>query len=131
MEENKIGGKGLFYMAHPYTAKDADGNYVREAEDANFQLCNYRAGRLMLAGYNVYSPISHTHPIHMATPEFLQRHEHEMWYEVDMNLISKANFDGIILAPGWENSKGCCAEKIVFEHRGLKVLYYKDIIKGD
>ena len=123
--------KGFYYFAHPYTVKDKDGNYVPEGEDANFQLCNFRASRLLLAGYNIYSPISHTHPIHRACPEFLQRHEHDMWYQLDLDFISKTNFDGVIMAPDWEKSSGCKIEKETFEKKGLPVLYYGDIILKD
>jgi len=120
--------KGLYYFAHPYTCVDKDGKYVPEGEEANFRLCCYRAGQLLLRGYNIYSPISHTHPIHLATPEFLAREEHEMWYELDMDFINKTDFDGIILAPKWPLSRGCVMEKVAFEAIPKPVRYYKDII---
>lgn len=120
---------GLYYMAHPYTCKDEHGNFVLAGEDANFQLANYRASRLLLLGYNVYSPISHTHPIHRACPEFLARHEHELWYRLDIAFLENASFTGVILCPGWEKSKGCLLEKKWFEQRDLSVLYYEDLIK--
>lgn len=123
--------KGLWYFAHPYTVKDKNGNYVPNGEEANFRLCNYRASRLLLAGYNIYSPISHTHPIHIACPEFLATHEHEKWYQLDNDFINKTDWNGIILAPNWKNSSGCKAEKEQFELRNLPVLYYSDIIKKD
>lgn len=124
--------KGLFYFAHKYTAKDVDGNYVQAAESANFAICNFRAGELLKRGYNVYSPISHTHPIHMATPQFLAEHAHEMWYGLDNEIIAKCNFDGIILAPGWEDSKGCIAELQMFKDTKAEasVLYYDEIVGG-
>lgn len=121
--------KGLWYFAHPYTVKDKDDNYLLEGEEANFRLCNYRASRLLLAGYNIYSPISHTHPIQIACPEFLGRQEHEMWYHLDEHLIGRTNFDGIILAPGWSYSKGCCQEHDIFVAERKIVLLYSDIIK--
>ena len=126
-KNQKTKTKGLWYFAHPYTCVDKDGNYVPEGEEANFQLANYRAGRLFLMGYNVYSPISHTHPIHRACPEFLTRHEHEIWYHLDMEMIEKTSFDGIILAPGWENSKGCRMERDWFVERGLPVLHFVEL----
>ena len=116
--------KGFYYFAHPYTARDKDGNFVPEAEEANFQLCNQRAARLIEAGYNIYSPISHTHPIHRASPVFLSRHEHEAWYELDMEFLAKTQFDGIILAPGWEDSKGCRMEQEWFTEKGLEIKFY-------
>ena len=120
--------KGLWYFAHPYTARDKDGNFVQEAEDANFQICNYRAAQLIMRGYNVYSPISHTHPIHRSCPEFLKNHEHEMWYHLDNEVIERTKFTGIILAPGWEDSSGCVAERVLFETIELPVHLYKTIV---
>lgn len=121
--------KGLWYFAHPYTAKDPHGNYVSAAEDANFILANIRASELLKRGYSVYSPISHTHPIHVACPEFLANHEHELWYEIDNHLIARVEFKGIILAPGWEESTGCCDERGWFEHHDKMILLYEDVIK--
>lgn len=123
--------KGLWYFAHPYTCRDKSGNFVPEGEDANFNICNFRASRLFLAGYNIYSPISHTHPIHRACPEFLARHEHVLWYQLDFDFINRTDFTGIILAPSWENSSGCIGEKKMFEDKNLPVLFYVDIVKEE
>lgn len=122
--------KGLWYFAHPYTCKDKDGNYVPEGEEANFRLANYRAARLIKAGYNVYSPISHTHPIHRALPAFLARHEHELWYELDLDFLKRTKFAGIILAPGWTQSKGCGMEHDWFLKKHLPRVNYSDIISN-
>lgn len=119
----------LYYFAHPYTVVDDNGNYVSDGEDANFQLCNQRAARLFEKGYNIYSPISHTHPIHRASPTFLARHEHEVWYLLDMAFIEKTNFDGIILAPGWQGSKGCNMERNWFLENGREILLYDEMIE--
>ncbi len=61
-----MANKGLWYFAHPYTCKDAEGYYVQAGEDANFAICCIRSGELLERGYNIYSPIAHTHPIHKA-----------------------------------------------------------------
>lgn len=119
----------LYYFAHPYSVKNLFGDYILFAEDANFRICNVRAAQLIERGYLIYSPISQNHPIHMASPAFLKDEVHEMWYKFDAAFIKQANFAGIILAPGWEDSKGCCAERKLFEERGLELLYYKDIVE--
>ena len=121
---------GFYYFAHPYTCVDAEGKYVSEGEEANFNICNYRAGRLLAMGYNIYSPISHTHPIHRASPVFLARHEHKAWYYLDLEFIARTDFDGIVLAPAWELSKGCKMEREAFEKRNLPVYLYADIINA-
>ena len=130
MDITKSTTRGLWYFAHPYTCRDNDGNFVFEGEEANFQICNIRAGELLNLGYNIYSPISHTHPIHRASPSMLARHEHELWYQLDNEVIDSTNWAGIILAPGWENSSGCKAEKDKIEAKGLPSRLYADIMLG-
>ena len=123
--------KGVHYFAHPYTARDGEGNLVPAAEEANFNLCNIRAGELLKRGYNVYSPISHTHPIHRACPAFLKNHEHKMWYHLDNQIIARMKWDGIILAPGWEDSTGCCDELDLFRGMELPNREYDEIIRTE
>jgi len=130
MNITKATNRGLWYFAHPYTCKDSKGNYVSEGEEANFNLCNIQAAKLIKAGYNIYAPITHTHPIHRASPELLARHEHELWYQLDNEFIDSVMWKGIILAPDWEKSLGCRAEKERFEAKGLQVLLYSDIIRN-
>lgn len=120
--------KGLYYFAHPYTVKDAHGRYVQPAETANFHLCCYRSAQLLMRGYNVYSPIAHTHPIHMACVEFLRNHEHNIWYKLDNMVIDRVQWDGIILAPQWQTSPGCMAERERFVIRKLPVYHYDTVI---
>ena len=115
--------KGLWYLAHPYTVKNKKGEYVAGGEEANFQLCNLRAARLIEKGVLIYSPISHTHPIHQIYPPFVGGEVHVMWYEFDNAIIRATPFEGIILSPGWENSQGCRGEKVLFEELGRKVKY--------
>jgi len=124
-----MANKGLWYFAHPYTCKDAEGYYVQAGEDANFAICCIRSGELLERGYNIYSPIAHTHPIHKASPTFLARREHDMWYRLDNEFIAKTDWAGIILAPGWDESKGCIAECGQFVLRGLPVKHYEDIVQ--
>ena len=110
MNKIEIASKGLWYFAHPYTCRDKDGSYVPEGEEANFNICNMRAAELLIRGYNVYAPISHTHPIHRACPIFLAQHEHDIWYKLDNEVIARTDWNGIILAPKWGESGGCKAE---------------------
>ena len=114
---------GLWYFAHPYTVKNEKGDYVFEGEEANFRLCNYRAALLIEKGILLYSPISHTHPIHSASPVFAGGQAHGLWYDFDNAFIRIVPFTGIILAPGWQDSKGCKGEKALFEDLGREVRY--------
>ncbi len=122
---------GLWYFAHPYSVIRDDGQYVFRGNAANFNLCCYRSGKLSLAGYVIYSPIAHTHSIQYATPEFMAQsgpEEHDYWIELDLELIRRAGFTGIIMAPLWEKSRGCTGERDWFLRHDKQVLYYKDII---
>ncbi len=122
--------KGIWYFAHPYTCKDKNGNYVPGGEEANFRLCCYRSAKLIEAGYAIISPISHTHPIHMAYPPFVGQQVHDMWYEFDNEMIRQIPFKGIIMAPGWRDSKGCVAEVEMFHKLDRVQVHYNSII-GD
>lgn len=113
----------LWYFAHIYTATD------KRAELANFNLCGIRTAKLIKQGYFVYSPICHTHPIHMAWPEFLVNDERELWIALDMIIIQRTNFTGLILAPLWEQSDGCCGERDKFIELGKPIKLYEDIMK--
>jgi len=119
---------GLWYFCHPYTRKDRQGNYVPAAEAANFLLACVRSGELIRRGFNIYSPIAHTHPIHAACPALLASHEHELWYHLDNEVIDAIKWKGIILAPEWETSKGCVAECDRISAQGGRVCRYEEII---
>ena len=119
----------LWYFAHPYTVKDKYGNYSLAAETANFNLCCWRSGQLFLRGYNVYSPVAHTHSIHVATPEFLANEVHNMWYEMDEEFIRNTDFAGIILAPGWQRSDGCKKERALFEDLGREIRFFEAVMQ--
>ena len=113
----------LWYFAHIYTATD------KRAELANFNLCCIRTAKLIKKGYFVYSPICHTHPIHMAWPEFLVNDERELWIKLDMLIIQRTDFTGLILAPLWEKSSGCHGERETFIELGKPIKLYEDIMK--
>lgn len=118
--------EGLWYFASAYSVRTADGRPCLAAETANFQLACIRAARLIEAGWLIFSPIAHSHPIHCAYAPFLAREEHELWYRLDHALIRTVPFRGIILAPEWGTSTGCVAEKILFEQLGRQVRYYHE-----
>lgn len=128
MDITKSTSGGLWYFAHPYTCKDKDGNFIPEGEEAHFHICNIRAAELLDRGYNVYSSISHIHPIYRASSSMLARQEHELWYHLDNEFIDSVDWAGIILAPGWEKSSGCRAEKERIEAKGLPSVLYADIV---
>jgi len=122
---------GLWYFAHPYTVKDRDGKNIYLAEEANFNLCCMRSLELLKIGYSIYSPIAHTHPMHVREPEFLKRGEYLTWINLDNKFIANTKFKGIIMAPEWEKSNGCTDERNHFKSKGLTIKLYSNIIKNE
>lgn len=127
----KTGSKeDLYYFAHPYSVKDVNGKNIHSAEEANFNLCCMRALELLKRGYMIYSPIAHTHPIHIRDSDFLRINEYNLWMELDDLVIEKCKFKGLILAPGWELSLGCKHEYEKFKKKKLEILLYENIVRG-
>ena len=99
---------GFWYLAHPYSSK------TKEGVIANYELARRRSAKLFLQGYNIFSPIVHSHSIEMASPEMLKwpiEKRYKFWlYAIDFSILEYVGFTGVILAPGWGKSKGCKVE---------------------
>jgi nucleoside 2-deoxyribosyltransferase len=100
----------LYYLAHPYSAPTPEG------ELENFNKVTRIAAELIKRGMNVYSPLTHTHPIHLVEPQSWER-----WIELDEEFMSRC--DALILCPGWENSRGCRHERSRFVAMGKTVIW--------
>ena len=125
--------KPFYYLCHPYSAKTMEGRI------ANYELCCRRSAKLILKGYNIFSPIVHSHPIEMASPEMLKWPNEDrwnLWIGIDINILEYVGFTGVILAPGWGKSKGCKKEYDWFlchkqpNGKAHEILRYYDLI-GD
>lgn len=124
---------GLYYFCHPYSAETEEGRI------ANYELCCRRSAKLLLKGYNIFSPIVHSHPIEMASPEMLKLPEEErwkFWIGIDIAILEHVGFTGVILAPLWGGSRGCMREYEWFlshvrpDGHVYDILKYNDVI-GD
>jgi hypothetical protein len=100
----------LWYLAHPYS----------NAPEENFKKVNALAWTLVQKGINVYSPISHTHPIAIMAGKREVLFDYDLWLPLDKEIAQHC--DGLFLAPGWDKSKGCLAEKKWFEAMDKPVL---------
>jgi len=82
----------------------------------------------MHQGYNVFSPIVHSWPVQ----DYLGHDDEAQlpWYAMDMAIIERTTWDGIILAPHWQNSKGCRKELEWFLRHDLPVHLYTELIGG-
>ena len=114
----------LWYLAHPYSSKlsGMQERYLEEVE--NFQKCAKIAWTLLKRGIRVYAPIVHTHPIHIqALKERLisKEEEYELYMPLDYMFARRCN--GLILAEGWEDSKGCGMEYLWFKEWNKPIRY--------
>jgi len=114
----KMKNEKLYYFAHPYSGK------TPREERRNFENCCILAAKLMAAGYNIYAPVCHTHPIHDAGPQ-----PWESWLALDKLFVDRC--DALILAPGWMYSEGCVLERGWFKEQEKEILEYKEIMKDE
>jgi hypothetical protein len=109
--------KSIVYLAVPYTHPD---KFVIQQR---FDKVNKVSARLMSEGINVFSPISHTHPIALAgsLPT-----NWEFWKNYDMAFLSCSKKLIVLQLDGWENSVGVQAEIQIAKNLGLPIEYIKE-----
>jgi hypothetical protein len=100
------------YLACPYSHPDP------EVEAARFEAANVAAGALMKRGDLVFSPISHSHPIHLAhgLPG-----DFGFWKAFDVWMIGACEAVVVLLLDGWQQSKGIAAEIALAREQGKLV----------
>ena len=106
----------MIYLATPYSDPDPA---IREQR---FQRVNKVAARLMKAGWHVFSPISHTHPIALAgdLPEGW-----DYWESYDRMMLAMCARLCVLNADGWQTSVGVQAEIKLAQELGLPVEHLK------
>lgn len=92
---------GYYYLATPYS------KWAAGLDDAA-QTAAWLAGRLIVAGVVVYSPIAHSHAIARAAG--IDPYDHAVWLPADRPLFDAAH--GLLVAAleGWRDSYGICEE---------------------
>lgn len=107
-------GNSLNYLATPYSE-------FKGGIDAAFEAAGELAGHLLRAGINVFSPITHSHPI--ATFGGIDHLDYSIWLPFDEYMMAKC--DGLIVAEmeGWTESKGIAHEIRYFE-RAAKPIWH-------
>jgi Domain of unknown function (DUF1937) len=105
----------LWYLATPYS-KFEWGIEAAAAKAARV------TGALMREGWNVYSPIVHSHYIAMLCG--LDPLDHDFWMETDKAFMQRC--DGLIVAmmQGWTKSKGVRMEIDAFKKAGKPMRYW-------
>lgn len=87
----------MIYLAGPYTHPDYEVRLQR------FYALNRAAGKLLLAGWKVYSPISHSHPIAEACGLPV---DIEYWQGLAKHMLERCTILSVLQLPGWEESAG-------------------------
>jgi nucleoside 2-deoxyribosyltransferase len=88
------------YLALPYSHPDPRVRIDR------FEAANRAAAALMRAGYCVFSPISHSHPISLyGVPGDWTR-----WESLDQQMLRQCDEVVVLTLDGWKQSQGLQAE---------------------
>jgi nucleoside 2-deoxyribosyltransferase len=102
------------YLASPYSDPDP------AIEEGRFQAACRKAAEIMEAGYVVFSPIAHGHPI--ARNGKLPK-DIDYWKETDQSFIEWADELWILMLPGWLGSKGILLETEIATRLGKPIKY--------
>jgi len=106
--------KTLVYLACPYS------HYDRAVRVARFEAANRAAGKLMMRGKHVFSPISHTHPIVGACDLPLG---FDFWEAFDRAFLIVCRKLYVLGLDGWDMSQGVQAEIQIARELGLPVVH--------
>lgn len=120
-------GKRL-YLACPYSSMVGNETWW---EDLRYNMVNMAAAYLMLEGYIVFSPISHTHPIARAAGEYLPR-TWAFWSEQDYSWLDVCDELCILDIVGSGESVGLRDELVYAQKRQKKVwfLSWREVYRG-
>ena len=100
------------YLATPYSHKN------REIQVKRFvDVTKAAAWLLNETGWNVLSPITHSHPIHDIGKDV--RGDWEFWKKIDTEFLQCCNSIVYFVVPGWLESTGVNAERSIAQGMGL------------
>lgn len=105
----------LTYLAAPYSHPD------RAVMEWRFERITRAAALLMRRErWNVFSPITHSHPLHIIGD---MRGDWEFWQHVDEEYLRVSSRFVVLLLDGWEKSVGVTAERKIASKLGLRTKY--------
>ncbi len=107
---------GFWYLATPYT------RYPLGRDEA-FRMAARVAGRLVLRGVHVFSPIAHSHPI--AELGGIDPCDGAKWRHADAPFVEAARGCIVYQARGWDTSAGVAHEIAEFTRAGKPVVYMR------
>jgi len=103
--EQKI--PGMAYIAIPYLGEKGQ-DCPMEDRELSFHVANKIAAYFLSQGEVVYSPITHSHPIHFYMNGM--GNDHDLWMKYDEVMSSYCNRIYIICKGNWKKSKGVMRE---------------------
>lgn len=103
-----------WYLGSPYA------KYPGGREKAYQEACK-AAAELILAGYKIFCPIAHSHPI--AELGGIDPGRHDIWLPVDKPMMNAAGGLIVLMMESWQNSKGLLYEIECFSMQGKHIHY--------
>ena len=117
--------KHIVYLAVPYSHPNPKWRELRVLA------ADLAAAALMQAGFVVFSPISHSHPISLCLP--VEVNNLEFWQEQDFPLLGQADIMVTLALPGMLESNGvraeelwCLKHNIPYVYITLEEVYYEE-----
>ncbi len=104
----------LWYVGTPYS--DYPGGL-----DAAFEMACRQTALLIETGTSAYSPIAHTHSI--AKYCKVSPTDHEFWVKFDAPFLELAHGLIVVMAEGWQTSRGLAHEIAAFTEAGKPIIY--------
>ena len=117
VSECELPGRGIIYLACPYTHSDSR---VREER---FQAATRAAATLVRQGLIVYSPITMTHPIDVLLAGTASTLGSDYWVMFDEAFMNACSEMLILRIEGWETSSGIRREIEYFKEQGKPIRY--------
>jgi hypothetical protein len=113
----------LTYLCCPYSSNKRTKRAQAREKAKRYRLVTRAAAWLIEdVGYNVFSPITHSHPLHTIAD---LEGDWATWQKIDYQYIDCSSRVVVLCIPGWRESIGVTAElKYACEH-GLDVLYLR------
>ena len=109
--------KKKLYLALPYSDPDPETRRVR------FKLANEMAAKLLEQGYNVFSPISHSHLVSLYMEN---SNDSDFWCDNSLEWLRVCDEMVVYRLPGWRESKGVKREISFAQELNIPVRYLGD-----
>ena len=103
----------MIYLASPYSHPDS------EVREQRFQEVCFAAARLLVAGYAVFSPIVHGHPLVGCGLPI----DWPFWERFDRDHLLRCDEVVVLMLDGWRESVGVAAEIQIAGELGKPVRY--------